>query len=87
MEKAKAMVTVNWRGKEDKRGLTETAIETLRKTSIKAQRPTLMEDADKLQAEYDKSREIINVGGVRQVNVFTFEKELTMVKQFVRVRL
>lgn len=87
MEKTKAMVTINWRGKEKKRGLTEKAIETLRKASVKAQRPNLMEDADKLDAEYEKTKEVIVVNGVKQVPIFTFEKELEMVKQYVRVRL
>lgn len=87
MEKTKAMVTINWRGNEKKRGLTEKAIETLRKVSIKCERPALMEDADKLDAEYEKLKEIIVVNGVKRVPIFTFERELEIVKQYARVRL
>jgi hypothetical protein len=87
MENKKSMITINWRGKENKRGLVETAMETMRKVSVKCDRPTLMEDADKLEGEYMKCYQIIEVKGLKQLSVFPFEKELAMVKQYVRVRL
>lgn len=87
MEKKKAMVTINWRGKENKRGLTETAIETLRRVGEKANRPILIEDADKLAGEYFKMYDKETTPDLKQLNIFSFERELEMVKQYVRVRL
>lgn len=86
MEKTKAMVTVNWRGKENKRGLTETAIETLRKTSLSANRPELTDEANKLHEEYEKLKELIHINGVRQSSLFSYDRELQLVKKYVRVR-
>lgn len=64
-------ITVNWTGKVGKRGLTETAIETLMKAGHH-------DNADNLKGRYHA---MITAGE------FGIQKELEMVKKFVRVKI
>jgi len=68
-------LTVNWRGKEKKRGLTETAIELLRKTDHH-------EDADHLLQQYNAMLSAKN----EPDKGYSFANELELVSHFVRVR-
>lgn len=87
MDKNKANITINWKGKENKRGLTELALQTMRYVGSQHNRPTLMEEADKLSVEYERAKETLIVKGIRQLNLFSWTKELEMVRQYVKVRL
>lgn len=81
-------ITINWRGKKGQRGLIETTLETLRSVGarLKFNGNDLFERADKLEAEYNKywhPKTDANIDISKRV--FTPEKEMSIVKKYVRV--
>ena len=75
-------VTVNWKGKEDIRGLSETAMETLIRVGES-------DKANELKKKYHQLQRLIKnkKAPLSFLESFTFEEELTIVKDFVIVRL
>lgn len=74
----KSMVTINWRGKFGKRGLTENACDVMRKISIKTKKDQLMKDVDNLKGE---------IYQLTQEKVFSLQKEIEIVREYVNVKV
>jgi len=68
----KSKATINWKGKETIRGLTENALELLRKLEMH-------KEAENLEGEYNHYK--------MNAKVFVFKEELEIVEKYVNVRL
>jgi len=78
-KKRQSHITINWQKKKGRRGLTEAAIEMMRKVSEKPNNPLLEEQIKSLEKEYSNMWQ--------QDVVFSFDDEIKMVQKYVRVRL
>lgn len=79
MSQKQSMITINWIGQEGKRGLTQLAIETMQKVAVKAEKPTLLSESEKLFEEYGRL--------IDRSKIFSLDDEMTLVKKYVRVRV
>ena len=71
-------LTINWRGKQDGRGLTELTMETLITVGEKLKNYQMIKDAEILEEKYN---------ALKEVKLFSKAEELETVKEFVRVML
>jgi len=73
-----SFVTINWRNKVGKRGLTEKTLETLRKLTLKSKKNGYnYEDlVNKLEKDYHD---------LKQVPIFDLQEEIKVNNKYVRV--
>lgn len=69
-------LTINWRGKEGHRGLTEYAVEKMRKFAAEEKNDSILKEADELWSIYDRRR------GEKD---FTNREEIALVSEYMRV--
>lgn len=76
----KSFVTINWKNKVGKRGLTETSLELLRDLTLRAKKngSAFQEIADKLEKNYSE---------LKKQSVFDFQEEISINKKYVNVIL
>ena len=78
MEKQKqSNITINWKGKSDKRGLTEFTMETMRKMLGRHEKfPDINTKLEEIRVAYEE---------LKADKFFSIEKEIKMLSKFVRV--
>ena len=69
-------ITMNWRGKSEKRGLTEFTVDKMREIAVKLKKDSIASEADKLWDAY--TRALLEKD-------FTVQKEIELVSEYVRV--
>ena len=70
-------LTINWKGKFGKRGLTEDACEFLIKQSIKLKKPSLEKDSEDLKKEYHAY--------MMNNKIFNLNDEVSFVGKYLKV--
>lgn len=83
------MVTVNWKGKENSRGLSETAIESLNRVGIKLNKSELISASESLQKEYFQmcALSMKPADKLGQKKFFTLREERDMVSKYVNIKV
>jgi hypothetical protein len=76
-----SFVTINWKGKFGRRGLTETSLEILRDLALRAKTngSNFQELVDKLEKDYSTL--------IQQSKIFDLQEEIHINSKYVRVLL
>jgi hypothetical protein len=75
----KSSITINWKGKEGKRGLSELAIEKLLSVGNKHKKDDLVKKAEQLEADYNSLK-------IKE-KIFDVQKEIDIVGKYINIRV